>query len=236
MVLLKTTGGGRFRFNPNLYNCGKVGRRGLGAAGRRGCPQPRGRGAAGPRGRGAAGLKGSIARGAPAPWCAQPHARRRPRPRFIAPPPHRRRAGQVCLSLLGTWSGGQGESWSADVSTTFQVLISIQSLILVDEPYFNGEGCGSVKWNRRLVGYHHGRAARTPGGGGGKAPPGRESPSRTAAHPRPSPPPPPPPPPPPARFPPSPRARLRALDAHRGGQAAEPQLQQGGRWGGGYGV
>jgi len=67
MVLLKTTGGGRFRFNPNLYNCGKV-----------------------------------------------------------------------CLSLLGTWSGGQGESWNADASTTFQVLISIQSLILVDEPYFNG--------------------------------------------------------------------------------------------------
>ena len=24
MVLLKTTGGGRFRFNPNLYHCGKV--------------------------------------------------------------------------------------------------------------------------------------------------------------------------------------------------------------------
>lgn len=24
MVLLRTTGGGRFRFNPNLYNCGKV--------------------------------------------------------------------------------------------------------------------------------------------------------------------------------------------------------------------
>lgn len=90
---------------------------------------------------------------------------------------------QVCLSLLGTWSGGQGESWSPEVSTMFQVgrsltlarvqcsndyapacaypffhdspaaaaaavtpvslpqvLISIQSLILVDEPYFNGEG------------------------------------------------------------------------------------------------
>ncbi|KAI8463576.1 MAG: hypothetical protein J3K34DRAFT_462370 [Monoraphidium minutum] len=69
LVLLKTTGGGRFRFNPNLYNCGKV-----------------------------------------------------------------------CLSLLGTWSGNQGEGWSPDASTAFQVLISIQSLILVDEPYFNEPG------------------------------------------------------------------------------------------------
>ncbi len=44
-VLLFTTGGGSVRFNPNLYNCGKV-----------------------------------------------------------------------CLSLLGTWSGDQGESWHANLS------------------------------------------------------------------------------------------------------------------------
>jgi hypothetical protein len=67
MVLLRTTGGGRVRFNPNLYACGKV-----------------------------------------------------------------------CLSLLGTWSGAQGESWNPDASSALQVLISIQSLILVDDPYFNG--------------------------------------------------------------------------------------------------
>ncbi|CAL8462440.1 g1973 [Coccomyxa elongata] len=68
-VNLRTTGGGSVRFNPNLYNCGKV-----------------------------------------------------------------------CLSLLGTWSGGQGEGWDAHSSSALQVLVSIQSLILVDEPYFNEPG------------------------------------------------------------------------------------------------
>lgn len=62
---LLTTGGGKVRFNPNLYNCGKV-----------------------------------------------------------------------CLSLLGTWSG---PSWTP-ASTLLQVLVSIQSLILVDDPYFNEPG------------------------------------------------------------------------------------------------
>jgi len=69
MVNLQTTGGGSVRFNPNLYNCGKV-----------------------------------------------------------------------CLSLLGTWSGAAGENWSASTSTFLQVLVSIQSLILVPEPYFNEPG------------------------------------------------------------------------------------------------
>jgi len=41
--------------------------------------------------------------------------------------------GKVCLSLLGTW---QGESWNEN-STILQVLVSIQSLILIDHPYFN---------------------------------------------------------------------------------------------------
>lgn len=68
-VNLCTTGGGRVRFNPNLYNCGKV-----------------------------------------------------------------------CLSLLGTWQGGRGEGWEPHASTMVQVLISIQSLILVPAPYFNEPG------------------------------------------------------------------------------------------------
>lgn len=68
-VLLRTTGNGAVRFNPNLYQCGKV-----------------------------------------------------------------------CLSLLGTWQGGAGESWSPEYSTVLQVLISIQSLILVDEPWYNEPG------------------------------------------------------------------------------------------------
>ncbi|XP_069681648.1 baculoviral IAP repeat-containing protein 6-like [Periplaneta americana] len=47
--------------------------------------------------------------------------------------------GMVCLSLLGTWKGLQGEHWH-ETSTLLQVLISIQSLILVPEPYFNEPG------------------------------------------------------------------------------------------------
>jgi len=68
-VNLQTTGGGSVRFNPNLYNCGKV-----------------------------------------------------------------------CLSLLGTWSGAEGETWNKDTSTLLQVLVSIQSLILVPQPFFNEPG------------------------------------------------------------------------------------------------
>ena len=69
LVNLQTTGGGSVRFNPNLYNTGKV-----------------------------------------------------------------------CLSLLGTWSGNGGEKWNKDTSTLLQVLVSIQSLILVENPYFNEPG------------------------------------------------------------------------------------------------
>jgi ubiquitin-protein ligase len=67
-VLLETTGGGSVRFNPNLYNSGKV-----------------------------------------------------------------------CLSLLGTWNGDASESWTS-LSTLLQVMLSIQSLILVEEPYWNEPG------------------------------------------------------------------------------------------------
>ena len=45
--------------------------------------------------------------------------------------------GKVCLSLLGTWDG---PGWLPATSTLLQVLLSIQSLILVDEPYFNEPG------------------------------------------------------------------------------------------------
>jgi ubiquitin-protein ligase len=44
---------------------------------------------------------------------------------------------KVCLSLLGTWSG---PGWIAGKSTLLQVLISIQSLILCEEPYLNEPG------------------------------------------------------------------------------------------------
>jgi len=65
-VQLLTTGGGKVRFNPNLYACGKV-----------------------------------------------------------------------CLSLLGTWAG---PGWQPGSSTLLQVLVSIQSLIFVEKPWFNEPG------------------------------------------------------------------------------------------------
>lgn len=48
--------------------------------------------------------------------------------------------GKVCLSLLGTWGGSGGEVWNKQTSSLLQVLVSIQSLILVDDPYFNEPG------------------------------------------------------------------------------------------------
>jgi ubiquitin-protein ligase len=87
MVNLQTTGKGTVRFNPNLYNCGKV-----------------------------------------------------------------------CLSLLGTWSGQQGESWNADTSTLLQVIISIQSLIMVEQPYYNEPGYEKImntpEGNKRSTDYN----------------------------------------------------------------------------------
>ncbi|RYE14120.1 MAG: hypothetical protein EOP34_07290, partial [Rickettsiales bacterium] len=68
-VKLLTTGSGLVRFNPNLYNCGKV-----------------------------------------------------------------------CLSLLGTWESTPEEQWIPGKSTLLQILMSIQSLIFVSEPYYNEPG------------------------------------------------------------------------------------------------
>ena len=48
--------------------------------------------------------------------------------------------GKVCLSLLGTWRGEGSEKWNENTSTLLQVLISIQSLIFVENPYFNEPG------------------------------------------------------------------------------------------------
>ncbi|CAF3703991.1 unnamed protein product [Adineta steineri] len=47
--------------------------------------------------------------------------------------------GKVCLSILNTWHGRPEEKWNT-TSTFLQVLVSIQSLIFVPEPYFNEPG------------------------------------------------------------------------------------------------
>ena len=99
--------------------------------------------------------------------------------------------GKVCLSLLGTWEGQQGEQWNPAASTILQVclhyvtvvslstcsqgtihgcktwrhvfvllqvLVSIQSLILVSEPYFNEPGyeieIGSTKGKKDSANYN----------------------------------------------------------------------------------
>jgi len=49
--------------------------------------------------------------------------------------------GKICLSLLGTWDGEEKhENWNPVRSNLLQVLISIQGLVLVREPYYNEAG------------------------------------------------------------------------------------------------
>lgn len=45
--------------------------------------------------------------------------------------------GSVCLSLLGTWIG---PSWQPSKSTILQLLVSVQSLVFVPDPYYNEPG------------------------------------------------------------------------------------------------
>lgn len=53
-------------------------------------------------------------------------------------------SGKVCLSLLGTWhSSNKSEIWN-ETSTLCQILLSIQSQILIEEPYFNEPGYEST--------------------------------------------------------------------------------------------
>ncbi|KAJ3916626.1 hypothetical protein F5877DRAFT_80717 [Lentinula edodes] len=44
--------------------------------------------------------------------------------------------GKVCLSILNTWAGDRNESWDASRSSLLQALVSIQGLVLVQEPWF----------------------------------------------------------------------------------------------------
>jgi len=54
--------------------------------------------------------------------------------------------GKVCLSILGTFPGPR---WDPKNSTILQVLLSIQGLVLVKEPYYNAPGMELLgSWNR----------------------------------------------------------------------------------------
>ena len=48
--------------------------------------------------------------------------------------------GNVCLSILGTWDGDSVESWDPKTSNLLRVLLSLQALVFVDEPYYNEAG------------------------------------------------------------------------------------------------
>lgn len=56
--------------------------------------------------------------------------------------PNLYKCGRVCLSILNTWNGRPEEMWNAQTSSVLQVLLSIQSLILVAEPFYNEPGYG----------------------------------------------------------------------------------------------
>lgn len=58
--------------------------------------------------------------------------------------PNLYRDGKVCLSLLGTW---EGEPWKPGESTLLQVLITLQAMILCEEPWYNEPGREAL--------YHH---------------------------------------------------------------------------------
>ena len=62
--------------------------------------------------------------------------------------------GKVCLSLIGTWPGAPEEQWDPKLSTLLQVFISIQSLILVADPYYNEPGCQFSKNDAANIRYN----------------------------------------------------------------------------------
>jgi hypothetical protein len=48
----------------------------------------------------------------------------------------------VCLSLLGTWHAShQSEKWHPDSANLWRILVSIQGMILIADPYFNEPVC-----------------------------------------------------------------------------------------------
>ncbi|CAN6347806.1 unnamed protein product [Urochloa humidicola] len=49
-------------------------------------------------------------------------------------------SGTVCLSLLNTIGGKGSELWSPESSSLLQVVVSIQGLVLIAQPYYNETG------------------------------------------------------------------------------------------------
>ena len=54
--------------------------------------------------------------------------------------------GKVCLSLLGTWHGGDAtEKWDPTQSSLSQVLLSVQGMIFIPDPTFNEPGYEAIR-------------------------------------------------------------------------------------------
>lgn len=65
--------------------------------------------------------------------------------------------GKVCLSLLGTWRGSASENWDPKISNLLQLLLSIQSVVMSEEVYFNEPGyegeAGTEEGEKKNEGY-----------------------------------------------------------------------------------
>eukprot|EP01125_Pyxidicula_operculata_P015047 TRINITY_DN5085_c0_g1_i3.p1 TRINITY_DN5085_c0_g1~~TRINITY_DN5085_c0_g1_i3.p1 ORF type:complete len:872 (-),score=193.21 TRINITY_DN5085_c0_g1_i3:184-2799(-) len=60
--------------------------------------------------------------------------------------------GNVCLSLLGTWSGDSDERWHPSRSSLLQVAVSLQGLVLgAREPYFLEAGYDKLKGTKQGI-------------------------------------------------------------------------------------
>ncbi|XXG99554.1 hypothetical protein Hte_005893 [Hypoxylon texense] len=77
-------------------------------------------------------------------WCTQTYPKDPPFMKFkttnggkVRFNPNLYEDGTICLSLLGTWAG---EPWRANQSTILQVLVSIQSMIFCEHPWYNEPG------------------------------------------------------------------------------------------------
>lgn len=59
--------------------------------------------------------------------------------------PNLYQCGKICLSLLGTWPGDANEMWNPAKSSIFQIFISIQSLVMTEDVYYNEPGYESMR-------------------------------------------------------------------------------------------
>ncbi|KAI1263772.1 hypothetical protein F5Y18DRAFT_116023 [Xylariaceae sp. FL1019] len=97
-------------------------------------------------------------------WCPTDYPRVPPKMRFkttgggkVSFNPNLYADGKICLSLLGTWSG---EPWRPEQSTILQVLLSIQTMIFCENPWYNEPGrethpnkAQSTRFNQTVAGY-----------------------------------------------------------------------------------